>query len=90
MFFEQAKARALLNDLQRAVLPGGIAVVNTLIEGTTFMGMFDPQSHHLFRRGEIEVAFGGWELLESRVDEFPAPQATKKVSSTVVARRRLG
>ena len=90
MFFEPAKARALLTNLQQAVAPGGVAIVNASIEGTTFMGMFDPRSHCLFRRGEIEAAFGGWDLLETRVDEFPAPQATKKVSSTVVARRRPG
>jgi tellurite methyltransferase len=88
MFFEEARALALLGDLQRAVRPGGVAVVNVLIEGTTFMEMFDPKSHHLFRRGEIDVAFGGWDVLESRIEEFPAPRDTKKVFSTVVARRR--
>ncbi len=86
MFF--ARARAIGTGAIRAsVRPGGVAIVNVLVEGTTFMAMFDPDRHCLFRCDEITMAFAGWELAQSRVDEFPAPGEKVKVFSTVVARQ---
>ena len=41
MFFERGKALALLADIQEHVADQGIAIINVLTEGTTFMGMFD-------------------------------------------------
>ncbi len=87
MFFERARALALLGAVMRAVRPGGVAVVNTLIEGTTFRAMFDPERHYLFGPTELERAFSDWAVLESRVDRFPAPGDSTKVFSTIVARR---
>lgn len=42
MFFPQAEARDALAKIKGLARPGGLATVNVLIEGTTFMDMFDP------------------------------------------------
>src|SRR6185436_18950864 len=47
MFFPRARARALLRAIQARVEPGGRAIVNALVEGTTFMEMFEPGRYHL-------------------------------------------
>jgi len=87
MFFRRPLAEALLREIQRNVAPGGVAVVNVLIEGTTFMEMFDPGGYTLFRRMEVQDAFANWEILESRFDRFDAPGKTVKAFSTVIARK---
>lgn len=40
MFFKRGKALALLADIQEHVAEQGLAIINVLTEGTTFMGMF--------------------------------------------------
>jgi len=60
MFFACADARRQLARLQAAVRPGGVALVNVLIEGTTFLDMFDQQPHCLFGIAELPRAFAGW------------------------------
>ena len=87
MFFQRESALRLLQNIQKHVKPGGIAVVNTLIEGTTFMGMFDPDKFYLFTRGELEQCFSGWTILEAVYQSFPAPEGTVKEFSTVIARK---
>jgi len=47
MFFPQAPATALVAAIREHVRPGGVAVVNVLTEGTTFLGMFEPGHFHL-------------------------------------------
>lgn len=85
MFFPRARALGILGDLQERVRPGGRAVVNTLIEGTTYMEMFEPAGHCLFAPDELEELFAGWRMLEARRDSFPAPGGTRKEFSTVIA-----
>ncbi|TAJ16775.1 MAG: class I SAM-dependent methyltransferase [Planctomycetota bacterium] len=87
MFFARDRALALLAQLQRSVRPGGVAVVNVLTEGTTFLDMFDPTDHYLFRPGELEELFDGWRILVTRADTYPAAGETLKVFATVVAAR---
>jgi tellurite methyltransferase len=87
MFFTRERALSLLEALLRAVAPGGRAIVNVLVKGTTYRAMFDPESHHLFQPGELERAFAGWRVLVSRRDSFPAPDGTGKEFLTVVAER---
>lgn len=87
MFFERARARALLDLIRAAVRPGGVAIVAVLVEGTTYTSMFDPDRHCLFGPNELDEAFADWEVVESRGERFPAPGDTVKVFSTVVARR---
>jgi tellurite methyltransferase len=87
MFLARDRALSLLAEVQEAVRPGGIAVVNVLVRGTTYLGMFDPGGHYLFERDELERRFQGWEILESRSDSFAAPGDTVKAFVTVVAKK---
>ena len=87
MFFRREQALDLLRAIQEHVRPGGHAIVNVLIEGTTYLGMFDPESYYLFARKELEECFSGWSILCSRYDAFPAPGQTQKKFSTVIALR---
>ncbi|MGA7950330.1 MAG: methyltransferase domain-containing protein [Thiobacillaceae bacterium] len=87
MFFPQDKARATLVDILAHTRPGGVAAVNVLIEGTTFMGMFKSGHYYLFDDNELTKALEGWETLHSKYDEFPAPENTVKKFHTVVARK---
>jgi tellurite methyltransferase len=87
MFFACTRARAVLLQIARAVRPGGIAAINVLVEGTTFMDMFDPSGYCLFGPDELRSAFDGWETLLSKHEEFPAPGGTVKRFHTLIARR---
>lgn len=89
MFFSCPDARGLLARLRDAVRPGGLAAVNVLIEGTTFMDMFDPEAYCLFGHDELREAFAGWNIELSSHEDFPAPGATLKRFHTLLARRPL-
>jgi tellurite methyltransferase len=88
MFFPRQVAVELLKKVQRAVKPGGCAVVNVLVQGTTFMDMFDGDRYCLFAPSEIEAAFAGWTPLLRREDDFAAPKGTVKRFATLIARRQ--
>ena len=87
MFFRREPALKLLRGIQQHVSPGGRAIVNVLIEGTTYMGMFNPGNYYLFQRSELEEQFTGWTILTSRYETFPAPGGTRKEFSTVIAEK---
>lgn len=87
MFFPREKALALLTAIQAHVVAGGLAIVNTLIEGTTFMAMFQPGHYCLLGRDELRQHFGGWKLLLDTHDSFDAPQNTRKEFSTIIAQK---
>jgi tellurite methyltransferase len=87
MFFPKEQAHVLLADIVRHVKPGGVAAINVLIEGTTFLGALEPGRHYLFGENELSQAFTGWEILLSRHDEMPAPDGTVKKFHTLIARR---
>jgi tellurite methyltransferase len=87
MFFRHQTALKLLTATQEHVNPGGRAIVNVLMEGTTYLGMFDPDNYCLFRRNELEERFDGWTILESRTQMFPAPEDTRKEFSTLIAEK---
>ena len=86
-FFDCPTALARLRDIQAHVKPGGVAVVNVLVEGTTDQDMFDPSDHCLFARDELDRRFAGWEILHSGHQDFPAPRELTKTFATVVARK---
>lgn len=90
MFFACEKARRVLKELRSAVAPGGIAAVNVLVEGTTFLRMFDTSDYCLFPREELRASFRDWPLRVDRIDDFPAPEGTIKRFATVIAERPLG
>lgn len=87
MFFDCPAARALLRRVRDAVRRNGLAALNVLIEGTTYLDMFDPAGYCLFGRNELSIAFAGWETVLSRHEDFPAPGGTVKRFHTLVARR---
>jgi tellurite methyltransferase len=87
MFFDCPTAYRKLESLQSHVRPGGVAIVNVLIEGTTYMDMFSAEGHCLFKAEELPDRFSGWEVLSIERQEFPAPANTLKVFITVVARK---
>lgn len=87
MFFTREVALELLEKVQRAVRPGGCAVVTVLVQGTTFMEMFEGDHFYLFGPGELERAFAAWPVLLSRQGEFSGPNATVKRFATVIARK---
>jgi tellurite methyltransferase len=87
MFFQRDKALALLAEIQEHVAGQGVAIVNVLTEGTTFMRMFEPGHHYLFGKHELEDRFEGWNILHASQDGFDAPGNTRKEFSTVVARK---
>jgi tellurite methyltransferase len=87
MFLPKERALALLRELQTHVEPGGTAIVNVLVEGTSYLEMFDPRGHYLFGAGELERSFEGWTILSSVQEVFPAPGDTSKVFATLVARK---
>jgi tellurite methyltransferase len=88
MFFSCGPARTLLARIRDAVRPGGVAAINVLIEGTTYMDMFDGEEHCLFGRDELTSAFDGWSIELSRHEDFPAPRGTVKKFHTLIARSR--
>ena len=88
MFFDCASARRLLCDVQDNVFEGGTAIVNVLVEGTTYLDMFDASGYCLFARNELADSFAHWDVSESDWHCFDAPNSTKKVFSTVIARKR--
>ena len=87
MFMDSSAAHRLLEDVESHVKPGGCAIVNVLIEGTTYTDMFEPGSYYLFAANELQERFQGWNLLESRTNRFDAPNQTEKVFATIVARK---
>jgi tellurite methyltransferase len=88
MFFDCASAAGTLASLQSRVRPGGLAIVNLLVEGTTFLDMFDAGAGHcLWRAEDFAARFAGWEILAEVPATYPAPGGTVKVFSTIVARK---
>lgn len=87
MFFDCATALRVLSMLQDRVRPGGIAVINVLVEGTTWLDMFGTENCCLFARGELADRFAGWEILQSEFRDFDAPEQKLKSFVTLIARK---
>lgn len=87
MFLDCDTARRQLGRLQALLRPGGVAAINVLVEGTTYLDMFDPETHCLFQRNEVHQRFQDWALLHSAYDDFPAPNGQIKSFVTVIARK---
>lgn len=87
MFFERPQALAQLAHLQSLVNPGGVAVLNVLVEGTTYLDMFDPGAYCLFGPTELRAHFAGWDVLADEQQDFDAPGGQRKVFHTLMARR---
>ena len=87
MFFPCSVARRQLARALDAVRPGGTLIVNVLIEGTTFLGMFDQKAGYcLFGEEELPQALAGWQVLEDLVEPYPAPEGIKRFRTTIARR----
>ena len=87
MFFDCPTACRVLSELQQHVRPGGHAVVNVLIAGTTYLEMFEPEEHCLFAPFELKQRFSGWNIECHEFSEFEAPGQTLKRFATIIARK---
>lgn len=87
MFFDCPAAFRQLQALEQHTRPGGVAVVNVLVEGTTYMDMFSPAGHCLFRQEELLERFAAWNIVSHELQAFEAPRGTRKVFSTLIARK---
>ena len=87
MFFDCPTALRVLTMLQDRLRPGGIAAINVLIEGTTWLDMFGTEDCCLFARNELPGRFAGWNILHSEFRDFDAPQQTVKSFVTLIARK---
>lgn len=87
MFFDCATAERTLAELEAHLKPGGTLVINVLVEGTTYMDMFDPLGHCLFGRDALARRFAHWNILSSALEDYPAPGGLVKSFATLIARR---
>jgi tellurite methyltransferase len=87
MFFDCATARRVLANLQAHVRAGGVAVINVLVEGTTYLDMFDPAGHCLFARGEMQEQFASWQIISAEFRDFDAPGNLRKSFITLIAQK---
>ena len=87
MFFDCPTAFRTLEMLKAHVRKGGVAVINVLVEGTTYLDMFDGDHHCLFSPEEMASRFAGWRLLSSELSDFEAPGGRTKAFATVIAQK---
>lgn len=87
MFFDCPGALRQLDHLKSLVRPGGVAVINVLIKGTTFMDMFSAEGHCLFPPGELLTHFADWRVLLHEHSVYPAPGDSVKKFATLIVER---
>lgn len=87
MFFDSPAAFRSLANLQARVREGGVAIINVMIEGTTYMEMFEPEGHCLFSRSALEQRFADWNILHSAFHDFAAPDKKLKSFATLIAHK---
>ena len=87
MFFDCPTAFRSLAHLQARVREGGIAIINVMIAGTTYLDMFEPEGHCLFSRSAIEERFADWNILHSGFRDFDAPDHRVKSFATLIAQK---
>jgi tellurite methyltransferase len=87
MFLDCDSALLQLAQLQQRLRPGGVLVLNVLVEGTSYLDMFDPQRHCLLTAQKLRERFAGWALEQFELRDFPAPGDTVKSFVTLIARK---
>ncbi len=87
MFLDCAHARRQLAQLQRHLRPGGVFVLNLLVQGTTYLDLFDPQQHCLLPAPQWQDAFRGWPIERCATQDFPASGGRVKAFFTLIARK---
>lgn len=87
MFFDCETARRLAARWREWVEPGGTMAVNVLVEGTTYLDMFDPSGHCLWKPADLDAGFADWDLVHAATEEFPAPGGALKRFRTLIGRK---
>jgi len=87
MFLDCPAAHAQLDRLRACLRPGGHAIVNVLVQGTTWTDVLDPASHCLLAPGELARRFDDWTIVHAEASAFPAANGRIKAFETVVARK---
>jgi tellurite methyltransferase len=87
MFFDCATASRVLSMLQARVRPGGIAAINVLVEGTSYLDMFQADQYCLFARTEMASRFADWDVIHLEYRDFDAPGQRIKSFVTLIARK---
>lgn len=88
MFVDCPTAHRALDGIKRSVRPGGVCAVNVLIEGTTFMKMFDADHYCLFAPDYLTTSFADWTVVDHRIEDFAAAEPGKiKRFATLIARQ---
>lgn len=86
-FFCHELSLKLLKSIQDHVRPGGRLIVNALLEGTTYLELFETGKFHFYRPQELQDQFLDWEILESCRHQFEAPGNTLKSMITIIAEK---
>lgn len=89
MFFDGPTGWRVLGELQRSTRPGGCLVLNVLVQGTTYMDMFDAERHCLFTPEALRQHFAGWRIDSCELANFDAPGQTLKRFCTLIAYKPL-
>jgi len=89
MFLDCDSALRQLARLQARLRPGGVAIVNVLVQGTTYLDMFDPQQYCLLSAAQLQACFAGWRIERCEAGDFPAPEQRIKSFVTLVATKPL-
>ncbi|HYD80669.1 MAG TPA: class I SAM-dependent methyltransferase [Paucimonas sp.] len=87
MFLPCGTARKLVPRLRDATCDGGTAIVNVLVQGTTYLEMFGSDPYCLFDPEEVRAWFDGWKIADFSLDDFAAPGNTTKRFATVIAQK---
>jgi tellurite methyltransferase len=87
MFLDCQHALQQLAQLQERLRPGGVAIVNVLVQGTTYMDMFDPRQHCLLDTQQLLACFAGWQIEHCEARDYPAPDQRVKSFATLIARK---
>lgn len=87
MFFDCRTAERCLANLRAHLREGGFAIINVLIEGTTYLDMFAPGEYCLFRRTALEETFAGWDFQYSTFRDFAMPNGHVKSFTTLIAQK---
>lgn len=86
MFFPPSIATSWIERIKSNTEKNGIAAINVLIEGTTFLDMFEQGRYTLFAEDALRTAFYDWQVEYTAIEEFCAPKGTVKRFATIVVR----
>lgn len=89
MFLDCEHALRQLAQLQARLRPGGVLILNLLVQGTTYLDMFDPQQQCLLPAQQVREHFAGWQIEHDATQDFPAPQQRVKAFLTLIATKPL-